>query len=161
MHYAFDEWMTREYPQVEFARYADDLVIHCRSRVEAETLLSAVKERFRECKLSVHPEKTKIVFCKDDNRRGEYENTEFDFLGFTFRPRHARNDRGQFFVSFSPAISRKAEKSIRDTIRSWRLDLTPHCRQVVKSPILSGGDTIWETSVGSTPRNLRRNLLSI
>ncbi|MBF9018947.1 MULTISPECIES: group II intron reverse transcriptase/maturase [unclassified Oceanispirochaeta] len=121
MHYAFDEWMKRTYPHVEFARYADDVVIHCRSRHEAESLLSAVKDRLSDCKLSVHPEKTKIVFCKDDNRKGDYECTEFDFLGFTFRPRHARNDRGQFFVSFSPAISRKAEESIRDTIRSWKV----------------------------------------
>jgi RNA-directed DNA polymerase len=121
MHYAFDQWMKREYPQVVFARYADDVVIHCRSQTEAESLLAAIKKRFRECKLSVHPVKTKIVFCKDDNRKGDFECTEFDFLGFTFRPRHAKNNKGQFFVSFSPAISRSSEKAIRDTIRSWKL----------------------------------------
>ncbi len=79
IHYAFDEWMTRTYPHVEFARYADDVVIHCRRRSEAESLLSGVKNRLSDCKLSVHPEKTKIVFCKDDNRKGDYEYTEFDF----------------------------------------------------------------------------------
>lgn len=121
MHYAFDQWIGREYPQVVFARYADDLVIHCRSKDEAEMLLAAVKNRFEECKLSVHPVKTKVVFCKDDNRKGDFECTEFDFLGFTFRPRHAKNRNGQYFVSFSPAISRSSEKSIRDTIRSWKV----------------------------------------
>jgi RNA-directed DNA polymerase len=121
LHYAFDEWMKRNHPQKPFARYADDLVIHCRSREEAEDLLAAVKERFEECKLTVHPEKTKIVYCKDDNRKGAYECTEFDFLGFTFRPRQAKNYKGQYFVSFSPAISRKAAKLLKDTIRSWKV----------------------------------------
>ncbi len=121
LHYVFDQWINREYPHIVFARYADDLVIHCRTQEEAENLLLAVKERFDECKLTVHPEKTKIVYCKDDNRKGEYERVEFDFLGFTFRPRHAKNYKGQFFVSFSPAISRSAAKAIRDTIRSWKI----------------------------------------
>ncbi len=121
LHYVFDKWINRLYPHVVFERYADDMVIHCRTQVEADTLFLAIKERFEECNLTVHPEKTKIVYCKDDNRKGEYKCVEFDFLGFTFRPRHAKNFKGQFFVSFSPAISRNAEKSIRDTIRSWRV----------------------------------------
>jgi len=121
LHYVFDNWMSRNYPQLVFARYADDVVIHCRSKDEAESLLTELKKRFLECKLTVHPDKTKIVYCKDDNRTGDYECVEFDFLGFTFRPRHARNSKGQFFVSFSPAISRKAEKSLRDKIREWKI----------------------------------------
>jgi len=121
LHYAFDSWMVRNYRENPFARYADDLVIHCRSKEEAEQILEAVKTRFGECKLTVHPEKTKIVYCKDDNRDGSYEETEFDFLGFTFRPRHAKNRKGQYFVSFSPAISAKAEKAILETIRSWKI----------------------------------------
>ena len=121
LHYVFDTWMTRNHKENPFARYADDLVIHCESQVEAERLLEDIRERFAECKLTVHPEKTKIVYCKDDNRNGEYERTEFDFLGFTFRQRQAKNWKGQYFVSFSPAISRKAEKSIRETLRSWKI----------------------------------------
>lgn len=121
LHYAFDQWMKRTHGTVPFARYADDLVIHCRTHAEAEALLSEITERFTLCKLTVHPEKTKIVYCKDDNRQGEYERIEFDFLGFTFRPRHAKNHKGQYFVSFSPAISRKAASLIRDTIRGWRI----------------------------------------
>jgi RNA-directed DNA polymerase len=121
LHYAFDGWMDRTYPQLVFARYADDVVVHCRTKEEAEVLLRDLKKRFMECKLTVHPDKTKIVFCKDDNCRGDYECVEFDFLGFTFRPRQAMNNKGQFFVSFSPAISRKAEKFLRDKIRSWKI----------------------------------------
>lgn len=121
LHHVFDMWMKRKHSANPFARYADDLVIHCRSKEEAERLLEEIRERFTECKLTLHPEKTKIVFCKDDNRDGNYEGTEFDFLGFTFRPRQAKNRKGQYFVSFSPAISKKAEKSIRETIRSWKI----------------------------------------
>ena len=121
LHYAFDEWMKRNHAENPFARYADDLVVHCRTREEAEGLLEEIKTRLAECKLLVHPEKTKIVYCKDQNRKGDYERTEFDFLGFTFMPRFVKNKNGQFFVSFSPAMSKKAEKAIRDTIRSWKL----------------------------------------
>ena len=113
--------MATRYPSNPFARYADDIVIHCKTQEEAENLLTVIKERLLECKLTVHPEKTKIVYCKDSNRDGDYKGREFDFLGFTFRPRLARNKQGQFFVSFSPAISKKAEKTIRDTIRSWKI----------------------------------------
>jgi RNA-directed DNA polymerase len=121
LHYAFDEWMKRTHGANPFARYADDLVVHCRTREEAEQLLEEIRERFATCKLTVHPEKTKIVYCKDDNRRGDYKETLLDFLGFTFRPRQAKNHKGQYFVSFSPAISRKAASAIRETIRSWKV----------------------------------------
>ncbi len=100
---------------------ATHLVVHCRTREEAEELLTEITKRFQACLLTVHPEKTKIVYCKDDNRRGEYRETSFDFLGFTFRPRKVKNSNGQMFVSFSPAVSRKATASIRATIRSWRV----------------------------------------
>jgi RNA-directed DNA polymerase len=119
LHYVFDEWMRRNRPENPFERYADDIVVHCRTKAEAEGLLEAVTERLSECRLTVHPVKTKIVYCQDQNRREKHEGTEFDFLGFTFKPRFAKNHKGQYFVSFSPAISKKAEQSIRDTIRSW------------------------------------------
>lgn len=121
LHYTFDTWMVRNYPQNPFARYADDIVAHCRTKEEAERLLHAIKERFTECKLTVHPVKTKIVYCKDSNRGEVYPEQKFDFLGFTFCPRFAKNKNGQYFVSFSPAISKKAEKGIKDTIRSWKI----------------------------------------
>lgn len=124
MHYAFDEWLRRRDPSIQFARYADDAVIHARSEREAETLLVALRERMAECGLELHPEKTKIVYCQDDDRRGTYEQTSFDFLGYTFRPRRAKNRHGKLFISFLPGVSNKAAKSIRATIRSWRLGAT-------------------------------------
>lgn len=124
MHYAFDEWLRRNYPSVQFARYADDAVVHARSQHEAETLLAALRQRLAECGLELHPLKTKIVYCKDDDRRGTHEHTSFDFLGYTFRPRRAKNRKGKLFISFLPGVSNKAAKSIRAAIRSWRLGTT-------------------------------------
>ncbi|TWT80380.1 Group II intron-encoded protein LtrA [Planctomycetes bacterium CA13] len=124
MHYAFDEWLRRNYPSIQFARYADDAVVHARSQQEAETLLAGLRGRLAECGLELHPEKTKIVYCKDDDRRDTHEHTSFDFLGYTFRPRRAKNRHGKLFISFLPGVSQKAAKSIRATIRSWRLGST-------------------------------------
>ena len=86
LHYVFDKWMAREFPHVPFERYADDAICHCRSAEEALALWSALQARFAACKLELHPEKTKIVYCKDANRRGDYPSTHFDFLGFQFEP---------------------------------------------------------------------------
>jgi RNA-directed DNA polymerase len=122
LHYAFDMWMKRNHSGNPFERYADDIVIHCRTREEAETLLAEIVQRLSECKLTVHPEKTKMVYCKDGKRKDSYVNTEFDFLGFTFRKR-AVWGRNEIFMSFTPAISKKAEKAIRDKIRSWKVHL--------------------------------------
>jgi len=121
LHYAFDLWMQRNYPSIVFERYADDAVVHCQSRGEAELVLAAIRDRFAQCGLELHPVKTRIVYCKDDDRRGEHEHVSFDFLGYTFQPRRAKNRWGKFFVSFLPAISTKAAKTIRATIREWRM----------------------------------------
>ena len=121
LHYTFDLWMTRECPSILFERYADDVVCHCKSEAQALWLRNALDQRFRECGLELHPEKTKVVYCKDDNRRGSFASEQFDFLGYTFRPRRSKNRWGAYFVSFSPAVSNKAAKGIRDTIRSWRV----------------------------------------
>jgi len=124
LHYAFDLWMRRNYPGVQFERYADDAIVHCRSERQAEAVLGAIRDRFLWCKLELHPTKTRIVYCKDDDRRGEHEHVAFDFLGYTFQPRRAKNRYGKFFVSFLPAISTKAAKKIRKTIREWRMAST-------------------------------------
>ena len=122
MHYAFDEWLRRNSADVQFARYADDAVVHARSRQEAERhCWRQFGSVWRNADLELHPEKTKIVYCKDDDRRGTHEHTSFDFLGYTFRPRRAKNRWGKLFISFLPGVSNKAAKSIRATIRSWRL----------------------------------------
>jgi group II intron reverse transcriptase/maturase len=121
MHYAFDEWMRRTFPSVPFERYADDVVIHCVSQAQARYILEAVRKRLSECKLELHPEKTKVVYCKDDRRRGTFGEHKFDFLGYTFRPRRAWGPRRKTFVGFLPAMSDKAAKKIRGTIRGWSL----------------------------------------
>lgn len=121
MHYAFDMWMDRQYPHNPFERYADDAVIHCRSKQEAEELLSALRVRLGECHLELHPKKTKIVYCKDANRRDDHDDISFDFLGYTFRPRRSCNRKGQIFLNFTPAISRSATKRIKAAIRGWEL----------------------------------------
>lgn len=121
LHYAFDMWMQREYPHIPFERYADDGICHCRTRRQAEHLLAALTERFAECGLELHPEKTRIVYCKDDDRKESYPGTSFDFLGYTFRPRRSKNRWGKYFINFSPAMSNKAGKAIRQEVRSWNL----------------------------------------
>lgn len=125
MHYTFDIWMTKEHPQNQWARYADDAVIHCRTKEEAEQLLKRLDERFKQCKLELHPEKTRIVYCKDDDRKGDHPEIKFDFLGYTFRPRRSKNRFGKYFINFTPAVSNKASKAMRQTIRGWRMHLKP------------------------------------
>jgi group II intron reverse transcriptase/maturase len=124
LHYAFDLWMQRTFPRVQFERYADDAIVHCRSERQAQAVLEAIRGRFEECGLELHPVKTRIVYCKDDDRPGEHEHIKFDFLGYTFQPRRAKNRWGKYFVSFLPAIGNKAAKQIRATIREWRMAST-------------------------------------
>ncbi|MCB2218197.1 MAG: group II intron reverse transcriptase/maturase [Desulfobulbaceae bacterium] len=121
LHYALDRWLQKYHPETPFERYADDVICHCRSEKEAVALRHALEGRLGACKLELHPGKTKIVYCKDTNRRGTYPIHKFDFLGFTFRPRRAMNSKGKLFVSFSPAVSDKAAKAMRVQIRRWRL----------------------------------------
>jgi len=123
LHYAFDKWMKRQYPHNPFERYADDALVHCRTEAEAKGLWQAIEQRLDECGLTLHSEKTKIAYCRDDYRRGQYINEKFDFLGYTFRPRRAKNRNGKFFVGFSPAVSNQAGKSMRQTMRRWKLHL--------------------------------------
>lgn len=124
MHHAFDDWMRRTYPSVQFERYVDDVVIHCVSEKQASCVLAAVRARLWQCGLELHPEKTQIVYCQDDDRRGKYERIKFDFLGYRFQPRRAKNRYGKHFVSFLPAISDKSANKIRATIRGWRVAAT-------------------------------------
>jgi group II intron reverse transcriptase/maturase len=123
MHYAFDAWMAREFPTVPFERYADDAVVHCKSERQARYVRQAIADRMAEVGLRLHPDKTKIVYCKDGNRPGSYEHTAFTFLGFTFRQRRARTRRGKSFSNFLPAISKDALNKISAAVRSWRLHL--------------------------------------
>jgi len=121
MHYVFDTWMDREFPGCPFERYADDIVAHCDSEDQARELRAAMAARLGTFGLELHPVKTKIVFCKDANRRGDFGHTSFDFLGYTFRGRLARGPRG-YFTGFNPAISGKAKKAKGQPIRDWHLN---------------------------------------
>ncbi|NML59890.1 hypothetical protein HHL21_02085 [Massilia sp. RP-1-19] len=121
MHYTFDQWMKRTYPQCPFARYADDAVVHCRSQKQAEDVMQTIAARLAECGLTMHPEKSKIVYCRDSNRTKAYSIVQFTFLGFTFRPRITKNRREQHFTSFLPAVSETALMRMRETVRGWKL----------------------------------------
>jgi group II intron reverse transcriptase/maturase len=141
MHYAFDCWMSRTYQQLPFARYADDAVVHCRNREQAEEVMRAIASRLDECGLTMHPEKSKIVYCKDGNRTSAYPNVQFTFLGFTFRPREAMSRYNRLFTSFLPAASNDALKRMRQTVRSWRIhrrtpatldDLAQQCNPTIQ-----------------------------
>jgi RNA-directed DNA polymerase len=141
MHYAFDSWLEREFPTLEFERYADDAVVHCVTERQALQVRDALAARMAEVGLRLHPTKTKIVYCKDDNRPGSYENTSFTFLGYQFRARGVRSNSGVMFTAFTPAISPEALKKISREVRSWRIhtrtrhglqDLADHINPVVR-----------------------------
>lgn len=123
MHHAFDDWMERHFPEIKFERFADDILAHCSSLKQAERVLEEIRIRLKECGLELHPEKTKIVYCKDVDRKGSYEHERFDFLGYTFRPRLSKNKMGKYFVNFTPAVSQRAANRIRKEIRSWKIHL--------------------------------------
>jgi RNA-directed DNA polymerase len=115
--------MRREARSVRFCRYADDGVIHCKSEVQARLVLRKLGVRLRECGLELHPEKTRIVYCRDVNRRAVHPTIHFTFLGYTFRPRKAVDKYGRVYVNFSPGVSCEALKTMRQTVRGWHLQL--------------------------------------
>jgi RNA-directed DNA polymerase len=123
LHLAFDDCMRRAHLAVPFERYADDVIAHCVSEEQAQAVKRSIEARLKLCKLELHPQKTKIVYCKDDDRRGSYPNEKFDFLGYTFRARRSKNRWGKCFINFSPAVSNQAATKIRQAMRRWRLHL--------------------------------------
>jgi RNA-directed DNA polymerase len=121
MHYAFDRWMDRQHPGQPFERYADDIIAHCDTEEQARSLRVSIASRLGTFGLELHPDKTKVVYCKDGHRRGEAEHTSFDFLGYTFRARLANSRRG-LFVGFLPAMSQTARKAVGQKMRAWHLN---------------------------------------
>lgn len=117
LHYVFDAWMTKQYPTMPWCRYADDGLVHCKTEQQAQEVLAALKRRYQACGLELHPDKTKIIYCKDANRRAHYPNTGFTFLGYDFRPREARNRQGKLFINFTPAVGKMALKMMRAKTR--------------------------------------------
>ena len=143
LHYVFDVWMKRHYPNLEWCRYADDGLVHCDTSHQAENLLDKLKERFAECGLQLHLKKTKIVYCKDSNRKGEYPNKSFDFLGYTFRPRMSKGTGNKgVFTGFTPAVSTQAIKLMRAKTRKcgYRNRTELSIEEIAKrfNPILHG-----------------------
>jgi len=123
LHYAFDMFLAREFPAVKFERFADDAVVHCATERQARQVWAALDDRLGGLGLELHPDKTRIVFCKDDRRRGDYPHTSFTFLGYTFQPRGAKSRQGRMLVGFVPAVSAAALATMSSQVRQWRLHL--------------------------------------
>ena len=121
LHYAFDKWMDKRYPGVAFERYADDIVIHCQTKAEAQEVLEGVKARLRECKLEAHPTKTKLVYCKHAHRKEKFPTVAFDFLGYRFQPRKTKRKNGTIVLGYGPAISPRAKKHIHHVFKSLKV----------------------------------------
>ena len=125
LHYALDQWLSVHYKEIKFVRYADDMVLHCQSKEEAEEVLTALRQRLTQVKLRLNETKTKIVYCKDYRRKGDHDKVQFGFLGFSFQPRKAQSKQktGTSFTAFTAEISRENQQKIRETIRekvNWR-----------------------------------------
>jgi RNA-directed DNA polymerase len=160
MHYAFDTWLSRNYPSVRFERYCDDAVVHCVSYEQAVAVREAIAHRLAEFGLTLHPEKTRIVYCKDSNRRDRYPVTGFTFLGYDFRPRKATSKHGAHFTGFLPAVSEPAKKKVGNQIRSWRLGrhTGSTLQQLARliNPVVAG----WVNYYGRFYRSELTNLLA-
>ncbi len=160
LHYAFDAWMAREFPAVTFERYVDDAVVHCVTEAQAQYVLAAIGARMEQVGLRLHPDKTRIVYCQDGNRRGVYGHTQFTFLGFTFRQRRAVGKNGKRFSSFGPAISSDALKRLSLLVRSWQLhrrtglEFTDLARRI--NPVVRG----WMNYYGAFYRSAMYSLLA-
>lgn len=126
LHYTFDVWMKRTNPQCPFARYADDAVVHCKSEKQAEEVMRLIASRLAECGLTIHPDKSKIVYCKDGKRTRPFPHVYFTFHGFTFRPRKAMGPQRRLFMGFLPGVSNDALKRMRKEVRGWNLTRQTH-----------------------------------
>ena len=123
LHYAMDKWLEQNHPNVEYVRYADDAILHCKTKTEAEQTLAALDERMKACGLELHPEKTKQVYCRDYRRQNTYETVKFDFLGYSFQPRSTKSKQtGKLFLGFDCAISISSKKRIADKLEDLKID---------------------------------------
>lgn len=158
MHYAFDSWISKHAPNCPFARFADDAVVHCKWKRQAERILREISERFDVCHLTIHPEKSKIVHCiNGDKRAEEGDCIQFTFLGYTFRPRQSKGIRGNRFIGFLPGVSRDAAKEMRSKIRVFKLhrrvDLSLEEIAHHWNPIIRGW---WNYYGRFTPQEMRK-----
>ena len=169
LHYVFDVWISKRHPNTPWCRYADDGLLHCKTEAEAKQLHAELQQRFNECKLELHPDKTKIIYCKDSSRRKNYTDTQFDFLGYTFRRRKAKNTkRNTIFVNFIPAASKNALKSMRTKVKDSdirnRTDLS--LQEIARwfNPILRGWieyyGKYYKSSLYSVFRHFNKTLIA-
>jgi len=148
LHYVFDKWMQINHPQIPFERYADDTICHCSTEKEAKDMQEVISKRLSECHLTLNSDKTKIVYCKNANRKMKYANISFDYLGYTFRPRKAMNTKNKtLFSNFSPAISKNSRQKIHEIVKSWKLSskLTMSLKEIASyvNPIIRGWVTYY------------------
>ena len=137
LHYVFDMWMKRNFPQAPFERYADDGVVHCKTKEEALFIKGCLAKRFAECKLELHPTKTRIVYCKDKDRTRNEELTEFDFLGYTFKAVHVMCKDGEMRLNFIASVSKVSAKAFRDKIKSLEIHKKTGCKIDIIAEILN------------------------
>jgi len=162
LHYAFDHWMKQNSPGIPFIRYADDIVCHCRTRDEAEKLWENLRERLGHCKLQLHPVKTKLVYCKDNKRKGDYPLTRFDFLGFSFQGRTVQDRQGKLFTGFNPGVSRKSLKRMNESIRELNINRRTQSTMSELAEMINPMVRGWIAYYGSFyPEPLKRFLVRI
>jgi group II intron reverse transcriptase/maturase len=163
LHYAFDMWLTKHYPDVRFVRYADDIVVHCNSKPEAEKVLEAIKQRLAEVKLQIKEEKTRIAYCKDYKRKENHDVVKFEFLGFSYQPRVRMSKiDGKGFNAFTLEINQTNQKKIREVIREttqWK-NTTLEATDIAK--VLNAKLRGWINYYGKySKRNLRISIRTI
>lgn len=159
--------MRKHHPGIAFERYADDVICHCSSQAQPTELWRALTQRMKECKLELHPQKTQIAYCQDGTRWGDYAQGQFDFLGYTFKPRRAITRRGRLFTNFGPGVSDAAGKAMRQTMRRWRVarrsDLDLQTMAKWMEPRLKGWVQYYgrfnKSALGSALRSLDQALM--
>jgi RNA-directed DNA polymerase len=162
LHYAFDKWVSKHMEGIEFCRYADDGLLHCKSLKQAEFVLMMITKRFKECGLEIHPTKSKIIYCKHALRKEEYENISFTFLGYTFKPRVAKNREEINYLNFLPGVSKEAMKAMNQTLRGWKLQLKNewHIEEIAGfiNPVLQGWHQYYGKFYKTAMKWLWRNI---
>jgi RNA-directed DNA polymerase len=163
LHYALDKWLELKHPEVSFTRYADDMVIHCRTKAETEQVLREIRERLREVKLRLNEKKTKIVYCKDYKRKQKYEQVQFNFLGYSFQPRASKNYNGTVgnYLAYTAEISKDNQTKIKEEIRTavrWK-DTSMEITAIAGS--LNSKLRGWINYFGSYSKRALRRTLSV
>ena len=131
LHYGFDKWLEQTDSTVKFTRYADDVIVHCRSEKHAERTLEAIRNRMTQIDLELHPKKTKMVYCKDFRRQQKYPVVKFDFLGYSFQPRTSISKKAErLFLGFDCAISISSKKRIADKLGALKVHRMT-CKSIV------------------------------